>query len=52
MKAINNCICWLLWIVLPLPLPGQALPSALQVAWQQAGFGIVFHYDQHVFDGN
>ncbi|HEY9256340.1 alpha-L-fucosidase [Chitinophaga sp.] len=29
----------------------QRLPTPAQVAWQQAGFGVVFHYDLHVFDG-
>ena len=26
-------------------------PNARQLAWQQAEFGVVFHYDLHVFDG-
>lgn len=29
----------------------QPLPSPAQLAWQQAGLGVVFHYDLHVFDG-
>ncbi|SEW53888.1 alpha-L-fucosidase [Chitinophaga arvensicola] len=29
----------------------QVLPTPQQVAWQQAGMGVVFHYDLHVFDG-
>lgn len=45
----------------PLPLAGQysspaaaphlPTPTPAQLAWQQAGFGVVFHYDLHVFDG-
>ncbi|MGJ7029563.1 alpha-L-fucosidase [Niabella hirudinis] len=27
------------------------LPTTAQMAWQQAEFGVVFHYDLHVFDG-
>ena len=26
------------------------LPTAQQLAWQQAELGVVFHYDLHVFD--
>ena len=26
-------------------------PNARQLAWQEAEFGVVFHYDLHVFDG-
>jgi|GEM_PF-677648 len=38
-----------------LPLFSQIsqlpLPNAQQLAWQEAEFGVVFHYDLHVFDG-
>jgi alpha-L-fucosidase len=27
------------------------VPTKVQLAWQQAEFGVVFHYDLHVFDG-
>lgn len=27
------------------------VPNARQLAWQEAEFGVVFHYDIHVFDG-
>ena len=27
-----------------------ALPNKQQLAWQRAEFGIIFHYDLHVFD--
>ena len=27
------------------------IPNKPQIAWQQAAFGVVFHYDLHVFDG-
>jgi len=29
----------------------RPLPNARQLAWQEAEFGVVFHYDLHVFDG-
>ena len=28
------------------------VPNERQLRWQQAEFGVVFHYDLHVFDGN
>lgn len=31
--------------------PVEPLPSASQLAWQEAEMGVVFHYDLHVFDG-
>ncbi|MBK8975502.1 MAG: alpha-L-fucosidase [Planctomycetes bacterium] len=31
-------------------VPGLPVPRPAQLAWQQAGFGIVFHYDLHLFD--
>lgn len=38
-----------------LPLSSQTsqlpLPNVRQLAWQEAEFGVVFHYDLHVFDG-
>lgn len=30
----------------------QPKPNAQQLAWQQAEFGVVFHYDLHVFDSS
>ena len=41
-----------LWMALSFKAVAQVpLPTASQVAWQQAEFGVVFHYDLHVFDG-
>ena len=31
--------------------PEIAVPNEKQIAWQEAEFGVVFHYDLHVFDG-
>ncbi len=28
------------------------VPNKQQLAWQQAGFGVIFHYDLHVFDSS
>jgi alpha-L-fucosidase len=32
------------------PVPGLPTPRGPQLAWQRAEFGVVFHYDLHVFD--
>jgi alpha-L-fucosidase/lysophospholipase L1-like esterase len=40
--------------VAPLPEAGARdipKPTPAQLAWQEAEFGVVFHYDLHVFDG-
>lgn len=31
--------------------PGTAVPAQRQLKWHEAGMGVVFHYDLHVFDG-
>src|SRR5690625_2988405 len=31
--------------------PKAPLPNPRQLAWQKAEFGVIFHYDLHVFDG-
>lgn len=48
-------LCLVIWgIVNSLPLLGQQIdipnPAAHQLKWHEAEFGVVFHYDLHVFD--
>jgi alpha-L-fucosidase len=46
-------VAFLTSILLAFPTKNDAqvpLPTASQVAWQQAELGVVFHYDLHVFD--
>lgn len=43
----------LLFLLIPLLAEAQdiPLPNKAQLAWSEAEFGVVFHYDLHVFDG-
>ncbi len=38
-------------IFIPVKENKIPLPNRRQIAWQEAEFGVVFHYDLHVFDG-
>lgn len=47
--------CWLLLMFGVVSIKSWTqdiipVPNAQQLAWQQAEFGVVFHYDLHVFD--
>lgn len=45
-SIILTCFCHSYFVVAQnIPVPNQQ-----QIAWQQAEFGVVFHYDLHVFD--
>ncbi|MGN6436807.1 MAG: alpha-L-fucosidase [Agriterribacter sp.] len=53
MKQAKNFVlpCFLYWLLTMAAYAQVPLPTAIQVGWQQAEMGVVFHYDLHVFDG-
>ncbi len=46
-KEGDNSYC----VFIPVKENNMPLPNKRQLAWQEAEFGVVFHYDLHVFDG-
>ena len=46
-KKGDNSYC----VFIPVKENKTPVPNKRQLAWQNAEFGVVFHYDLHVFDG-